>query len=76
VIVILLYDRNNLYYGEIGVDVTLLDVIKQVKQQSAAESFLVKIDSVGGYVIVVMIYNYLKNLDVPVTTYTTKALLV
>jgi hypothetical protein len=39
VIVILLYDRNNLYYGEIGVDVTLLDVIKQVKQQSAAESF-------------------------------------
>jgi hypothetical protein len=25
--------------GEIGVDVTLLDVIKQVKQQSAAESF-------------------------------------
>jgi hypothetical protein len=27
--------------GEIGVDVTLLDVIKQVKQ-STAESFLVK----------------------------------
>jgi ATP-dependent protease ClpP protease subunit len=60
--------------GEIGVDVTLLDVIKQVKQQSAAESFLVKIDSVGGYVDCGNdIYNYLKNLDVPVTTYTTKA---
>jgi hypothetical protein len=28
--------------GEIGVDVTLLDVIKQVKQQSAAESFFSK----------------------------------
>jgi hypothetical protein len=38
VIVILLYD-GTIYMGEIGVDVTLLDVIKQVKQQSAAESF-------------------------------------
>jgi ATP-dependent protease ClpP protease subunit len=63
VIVILLYDRNNLYYGWNYVDVTLLDVIKQVKQQSAAESFLVKIDSVGGYVDCGNdIYNYLKNL--------------
>jgi ATP-dependent protease ClpP protease subunit len=49
VIVILLYDRTIYITGEIGVDVTLLDVIKQVKQ-STAESFLVKIDSVGGYV--------------------------
>jgi hypothetical protein len=39
VIVILLYDRTIYITGEIGVDVTLLDVIKQVKQQSAAESF-------------------------------------
>jgi hypothetical protein len=30
---------GTIYIGEIGVDVTLLDVIKQVKQQSAAESF-------------------------------------
>jgi ATP-dependent Clp protease protease subunit len=60
--------------GEIGVDTTLLDVIKQVKAQSTSESFLVKIDSVGGYVDAGNdIYNYLKNLSVPVTTYTTKA---
>ncbi len=39
-----------------------------------AESFIVKIDSIGGYVDAGMdIYNYLKNLSVPVTTYTTKA---
>jgi ATP-dependent protease ClpP protease subunit len=63
---------GTIYITGIGVDVTLLDVIKQVKQQSAAESFLVKIDSV--YVDCGNdIYNYLKNLDVPVTTYTTKA---
>jgi hypothetical protein len=37
---------GTIYITEIG---WLLDVIKQVKQQSA-ESFLVKIDSVGGYV--------------------------
>jgi hypothetical protein len=33
---------GTIYITGIGVDVTLLDVIKQVKQQSAAESFLVK----------------------------------
>jgi ATP-dependent protease ClpP protease subunit len=60
--------------GEIGTDTTLLDVIKQVKAQSAAESFLVKIDSLGGYVDSGMdIYHYLKNLSIPVTTYTTQA---
>ncbi len=60
--------------GEIGFDTTLLDVIKQVKAQAASESFLVKIDSQGGYVDAGMdIYNYLKNLSVPVTTYTTRA---
>ncbi len=60
--------------GEIGVDTTLLDVIKQVKTQSNAESFFVKIDSVGGYVDAGNdIYNYLTKLNVPVTTYTTKA---
>jgi ATP-dependent protease ClpP protease subunit len=41
---------------------------------SSRITFIVKIDSVGGYVDVVMIYIIiLKNLDVPVTTYTTKA---
>lgn len=60
--------------GVIGEDCTLLDVIKQVKAQKDSESFLVKIDSVGGYVNVGNdIYNYLKNLSVPVATFTTKA---
>ncbi|QIH37880.1 Clp protease ClpP [Flavobacterium sp. Sr18] len=74
-IVLLFYMIGTIYItGEIGFDTTLLDVIKQVKNQSTSESFLVKIDSVGGYVDAGMdIYNYLKNLSVPVTTYTTKA---
>jgi ATP-dependent protease ClpP protease subunit len=51
-------------------EITLNITDENVKQQSAAES-LVKIDSVGGYVDCGNdIYNYLKNLDVPVTTYT------
>lgn len=60
--------------GEIGVDVTLLDVIKQVKNQPQATEFLVKIDSIGGFVDCGDdIYNYLKNLPQPVTTFATKA---
>ncbi len=60
--------------GVIGEDTTLLDVIKQVKPQSTAESFLVKIDSQGGYVDAGNdIYNYLKNLSQSITTYTTRA---
>lgn len=60
--------------GVIGEDTTLLDVIKQVKAQSDAESFIVKIDSVGGYVDAGNdIYNYLKNLPQSITTYTSKA---
>lgn len=60
--------------GVIGVDTTLLDVIKQVKAQSDATDYLVKIDSVGGYVSVGEdIYKYLVNLNQPVTTYTSKA---
>jgi len=60
--------------GEIGVNTTLLDVIKQVKAQPQAQSYLVKIDSNGGYVDAgFAIYDYLKNLGKPVTTYTTKA---
>lgn len=60
--------------GVIGEDTALLDVIKQAKSQSTAESFLVKIDSQGGYVDAGNdIYNYLKNLSQSITTYTTRA---
>jgi ATP-dependent protease ClpP protease subunit len=60
--------------GEIGVDTTLLDVVRQVKAQAGCTEFIAKIDSNGGYVDAGMdIYNYLKNLVQPVTTYTTKA---
>lgn len=60
--------------GEIGTDTTLLDVIKQVKAQSDSTEFIVKIDSVGGYVNCGEdIYNYLVNLGKPITTFTTKA---
>ena len=59
--------------GVIGEDTNLVDVIRQVKAQNATE-FLVKIDSVGGYVDAGFdIYNYLKNLDKPVSTYALKA---
>lgn len=60
--------------GEIGVDTTVFDIIRQVKNQPNAEAFLVKIDSVGGYVDSGKeIYNYLINLNKPITTFTTKA---
>lgn len=62
--------------GEIGVDSTLVDVIRQVKNQPQATSFLVKIHSEGGYVDDgFQIHDYLKSLDKekPVTTSTTMA---
>jgi ATP-dependent protease ClpP protease subunit len=62
--------------GEIGVDTTLLDVIRQVKNQPLATSFLVKLHSQGGYAEDGFnIYDYLKNLDKekPITTSTTMA---
>ena len=60
--------------GVIGEDTNLLDIIRQVKANKNATSFLVKIDSVGGIVEVgESIFNYLKNLDKPVTTYATMA---
>jgi ATP-dependent protease ClpP protease subunit len=60
--------------GVIGEDTNLIDVIRQVKAQKTATEFLVKIDSVGGYVDVgFAIYDYLKALGKPVTTYTTKS---
>lgn len=67
--------RGTIYItGEIGLDTTLLDVVKQVKAQSSATEYLVKIDSIGGYVDAGNdIYNYLKNLDKPVTTYAIQA---
>lgn len=60
--------------GVIGQDTTLIDVIRQVKATKGTTEYLVKIDSVGGYVDAgKAIYDYLKGLDKPVTTYTTKA---
>jgi len=60
--------------GIVGQDTTLLDVIRQVKASKGATEYLVKIDSVGGIVEAGQaIYNYLKGLEAPVTTYTTKA---
>ncbi|PZR18865.1 MAG: hypothetical protein DI539_16125 [Flavobacterium psychrophilum] len=60
--------------GVIGEDTNLIDVIRQVKAQKTATEYLVKIDSVGGYVDAgYAIYDYLKGLSVPVTTYTTKS---
>ncbi|MCG2611502.1 ATP-dependent Clp protease proteolytic subunit [Flavobacterium sp. SM15] len=62
--------------GVIGVDTTLVDVVRQVKNQPLATSFLVKVHSEGGYVEDGFdIYDYLKNLDKekPVTTSTTMA---
>lgn len=50
-----------------GVD--LIDIIAQVKNQPSATSFDVHINSEGGFVDVGFdIYNYLKNLNVPVKT--------
>lgn len=60
--------------GVIGEDTNLIDVIRQVKAQKNATEYLVKIDSVGGYVDAgYAIYDYLKGLPVPVNTYTTKS---
>lgn len=60
--------------GEIGVETTLLDVIKQAKNQKDATEFVVKVDSNGGYVEDGMdIYHYLRNLKKPITTITTRA---
>ena len=60
--------------GEVGVETTLLDVIRQVKAQSSADAFDVFIDSNGGYVDAgFAIADYLKNLGKPVTTITSRA---
>lgn len=56
-------------FGDIGVDAALVDVIRQVKKQPEAESFIVNIDSPGGYLDEgFAIYDYLKSLKVPIHT--------
>lgn len=55
--------------GVIGEDVLLQDVVRQVKEQSNADSFTVYINSIGGAVSVGFdIYDYLKSLKVPIRT--------
>lgn len=62
-------EGNIFINGEIGVNVHLVDVVKQVQGHYGATSFNVYINSVGGVVDVGFdIYNYLKSLPVPVTT--------
>lgn len=60
--------------GEIGTDVDLLGVMTQYKNFSNPEKLEVHINSNGGSVKVGNdIYNFLKNLQIPVTTIATKA---
>lgn len=56
-------------FGDIGVDVTLVDVIQQRKKYPQAESFLVNVGSEGGYLEEGFdIYDYLKGLKLPIHT--------
>ena len=60
--------------GVIGQDTTLLDVIRQYKSLKSPSEVTVKIDSIGGYVDQgKAIFNYLRNLGIPVTTHATRA---
>ncbi|MFI8379610.1 Clp protease ClpP [Leeuwenhoekiella sp. NPDC079379] len=60
--------------GVIGQDTVLLDVIRQFKSFKKPTAVTVVIDSVGGCVDTGMsIYNYLRNLQLPITTVATKA---
>jgi len=61
---------GNIYItGEIGVNVHLVDVIKQVQDQKDALEYNVYINSIGGFVDVGFdIYNFLENLNKPITT--------
>ncbi|OAB78774.1 Clp protease ClpP [Cochleicola gelatinilyticus] len=55
--------------GEIGVDVELIDVVRQYKSFSNPTELEVIVNSPGGYVNVgKSIFQYLKNLQLPVTT--------
>lgn len=60
--------------GVIGEDTTLTDVIRQYKSFEGVTDVNVFIKSVGGYVEEgEAIYSYLKNIGVPVTTFTSEA---
>ena len=61
--------------GVIGEDTTLLDVIRQFKSFDNPTSVLVEISSPGGEVYEGQsIYSYLRNLNIPVTTYAKTAM--
>lgn len=60
--------------GIVGKDTVLLDVIREFKSFANPTEVEVHIDSVGGCVDTgLSIFNYLRNLDLPVTTIATKA---
>lgn len=60
--------------GVIGEDTNLLDIIRQFKSYKGVTEVEAHIDSVGGSVDVGQsIFNYLRNLNVPVTTIANKA---
>jgi ATP-dependent Clp endopeptidase proteolytic subunit ClpP len=62
-------EGNIFINGEIGENVHLVDIVKQVQGQPFATMFNVHINSIGGSVDVGFdIYNYLKSLNVPITT--------
>src|SRR5690625_7760617 len=55
-------------FGDIGDDVTLIDVVQQVEKQKDATSFTVNINSNGGYVSEgFAIYDYLSTLEQSIT---------
>lgn len=61
-------------YGIIGQETSLIDVIRQLKSFDNPDSVEVIIDSVGGGVDEGMaIFNYLRNLGLPITTFAVKA---
>lgn len=68
-------NKSTIYInGVIGTDTKLLDVIRQYKSYENATEIEVFIDSVGGCVDTGMsIFNYLRNLQLPVTTIAKKA---
>lgn len=62
-------EGNIFINGEIGENVHLVDIVKQVQGQPFATMFNVHINSIGGSVDVGFdIYNYLKSLNVPIVT--------
>lgn len=65
--------ENEIYlFGEVGWDITIKDVIEQVKETNPDEPLIVNIHSVGGSVFEgLAIYNYLKGLDREIHTQST-----